>query len=259
LDFKNDHEVSRLIINDFVSQNTNNLIKDLLKAGTVKPETASVLVNCIYFYGNWLEPFKEHATHPFPWLGQKNKKFLAMNQKNENLKILRNHPNFGDFELLRIPYTERVGFYVLLDRKAPDASSLTKNNFEILNKFSEMRKNMVDHGARGDKISITLPKFEMSSEHSPKDIVQKLGFPMITNDLTHEALEVDDVIHKAVIKVDEKGTEAAAATAVMMLRCAMIERGPPPFIVDRPFLYFIFDDEVEKMLFSGFMYEPEFV
>ena len=79
---------------------------------------------------------------------------------------------------------------------------------------------------------------------------------MRTNGLAIEPLEVDDVIHKAVIKVDEKGTEAAAATAMeWMAECW--NEPLPPFIVDRPFLFVIYDDLAEKMLFTGYLQEPE--
>jgi len=257
IDFKNEPDTSRIIINDFVEQKTKNLIKNLLPNGFVDSDTRSILLNCIYFYGNWKTSFEEHNTKPFPWAGSpnnKNKKFLAMSQKNKNLQILRNHQKFKTLELLRIPYNNNVALYIILNRHEDNI----KNPANIFSKIYEMRDEMEDHN--GDSINIILPKFNIEKELKPKEIIQKIGFPMTTNSLAHEPLQVDDIIHKAVIKVDEKGTEAAAATAIKMTRCAMIPRkSTPPFIVDRPFVFAIFDDLHEKILFSGYFHEPEFL
>ena len=106
-------------------------------------------------------------------------------------------------------------------------------------------------------IELVLPKFESSKTLSLKETLAKFGIPLVTTDLAHEALEVDEVVHEAVVKVDETGTEAAAATAVMMMRCAMISRPPPPFYVDRPFVYVIYDAKNDRILFSGNFVKPE--
>ena len=82
---------------------------------------------------------------------------------------------------------------------------------------------------------------------------------MSTNDLMNVALEVDSVIHKAVVDVDEEGTTAAAATAVMMSRAmVMVSKPEEPFHVDREFLYAIYDTKNKRVLFSGSFVEPEF-
>ena len=274
LDFKNDPEVSRLLINDFVAKNTNDLIKDLLPMNSIDSSTASVLVNCIYFYGNWLKPFEERTTRPMTWFGSTDLKFDAMSQKNNKLMIMRDNQKFPGYEMARIPYTERIGFYVILDREAKSYDQCYKNlvsgvdnnrirqkssedSLGILNHFQAMKAETRSPGGGNDGITLILPKFNFSASLKPKEVLEKLGVPMKTNGLAIEPLEVDDVIHKAVIKVDEKGTEAAAATAMIMMRCAMISRPIPPFIVDRPFLFVIYDDQAEKMLFTGYLQEPE--
>ena len=270
LDFKNDPEVSRLLINDFVAKNTNDLIKDLLPMNSVGSDTASVLVNCIYFYGNWLKPFENRATRPMAWFGSKDSKFDAMSQKNNKLMIMRDNQKFPGYEMARIPYTERIGFYVILDREAKSYDQCYKNlvsgvdNNRIRQKSSEDSLGILNHfqamkaetRSGNDGITLILPKFNFSSSLKPKEVLEKLGVPMRTNGLAIEPLEVDDVIHKAVIKVDEKGTEAAAATAMeWMAECW--NEPLPPFIVDRPFLFVIYDDLAEKMLFTGYLQEPE--
>lgn len=204
------------------------------------------------------------------WMKNPNQQFKAMRNEDKGLKVLRNHQKYGSLEMLRIPYKgpennprqagQNVGFYVLLDRTAENleatkTSLLTGDNAGI-NKFYDMKNDLAIE--RGEML-YSLPKFELEATYQPKEILGKLGFPLTITALAHEPLAVDDVIHKAVCKVDERGTEAAAATAIMMLRCSMPMRQIDPFFVDRPFVFYIYDDLHDQMLFTGFLGQPEFV
>ena len=113
------------------------------------------------------------------------------------------------------------------------------------------------------QITLFQPKiwhFKKTTLYDLTELFPKFGIPMSTNDLMNVPLEVDSVIHKAVVDVDEEGTTAAAATAVMMSRAmVMVSKPEEPFHVDREFLYAIYDTKNKRVLFSGSFVEPEFV
>jgi len=259
LDFLKNSDKSRHHINNFVEKETNGLIKNLLQNGAVDEDTRSILLNCIYFYGSWRTPFDKDATHDYAWMSERTKKFKMMYQKNGHAKILRNQEN-NNLEMLRLPYSagSNIGFYVILDRAAKTEQDAYKSlvlSDVVAKNFHNFKASLGSYG----KIKIYLPKFEAESTFNDiKETIGKLGFPLANNDLALEPLIVSKIIHKAVCKVDEKGTEAAAATAIRMTRCLVIE-DEPPFIVDRPFLYMIYDDKHNKMLFSGYFHQPTFV
>ena len=164
----------------------------------------------------------------------------------------------GKDEMLELPYgnhdqfadnsNEHIKFYVMLNR---DGNDIPIDEFKFL--YSSLRRPVA-------KMEIVLPKFKIESKLGIKSILEKVGVPMKNSDLAHQPLEVSDAIHQAVIDLDEKGTEAAAATAIMMMRCAMIPRETEdPFIVDQPFKFLIYDSEHDVVLFSGKFQTPKFV
>jgi len=247
VDFVNNHVGVVKQINDDVETQTKGLIKDLVSESVISPDTASVLLNCIYFKGKWQKPFEKTNTKPFPWKGSKNQ-FNGMWQKSKLLGIRRGAPD--GIEAVSIPYSRNVKFVAILSRDG-------KNTPHLAN-LSQYLKEM--RYPKQQAVELVLPKFKNEVNYDITDLLPKFGIPMTTNDLMNVPLVVDSVVHKAVIDVDEEGTTAAAATAIMMSRSmVMISKPEEPFHVDREFLYAIYDTKNKRVLFSGSFVEPEFV
>ena len=247
VDFKNNHEKVIEIINNDVEEQTKGLIKNLVSPAVINQNTASVLLNCIYFKGKWQKPFQKTNTKPFSWKGSE-RKFNAMFQKSKLLGIRRGQSD--GIEAVAVPYSRNVKFVAVLSRDGKNKPHLANLSRYV----KEMRY------PRQQDVELVLPKFKNEVSYDLTELFPKFGIPMVTNDLASEPLQVDSVIHKAVIDVDEEGTTAAAATAIMMSRAMVINPVPEePFHVDREFLYAIYDTKNQRILFSGSFVEPEFV
>ncbi|MBR0204828.1 MAG: serpin family protein [Synergistaceae bacterium] len=247
LDFKNDPESSRKTVNDWVSSKTNGRINNLL--AKVLPDTQMILTNAVYFNANWLNEFDEARTQDrdFDSFGKKIKVPMMM----QNGKFLFYYSIWDDTRVIKLPYKGRMSMLVMLPAQG-------KTGFEDLTpeKFAEWTQNL----SRYD-VDLWLPKFKTEDSYELKDLFAKLGvtsafsnsadFSGITQD---EKLKVDSVIHKTFIEVDEKKTEAAAATAITMIRATAARPVKLPkaeFHADRPFIYFIIDGDTDAILFMG--------
>ena len=255
VDFQRETEAARKTINNWVEERTNRKIKDLIKQGMLTPATTLVLTNAIYFLGEWSAPFKREKTSP----GQ----FTTVGGKKVNVQMMHQSETFrygeGDgYQLLRLPYKAGDLEMAIFLPKAPDGL----DGFEQELSLKEL--NAALDAAKPEGVRVSLPKFEMTAEFDLNDALKKLGmtdaFVPDVADFTGIAgskgeLFIGHVLHKAYVKVDEKGTEAAAATAVIIEGTAMpLEE--KVFNADHPFFFVIRDGKTGVTLFAGRLCDP---
>ena len=284
-DFKNNPEKGRTEINSFVAEKTKDMIEELLPGGTIKKSTRLVLVNALYFKGGWELPFKK-AKKARKWnfhvTEKKRIKADMMSVKNKTAqfhmvvldKSANVIPNAIDgpeiregldyaATALRMPYKGgKMDMVIVLPENSKDLSGLEKRIYEKDNFFAMTPSNW--GGLR--RVVVSIPKFMISSDLKLKDPLQQMGmgdvFTKGVADLSgmlEESLKgdlyVSDVIQKCVIKVNEEGSEAAAATAVAMAKFKSFTK-KLRFRADKPFLFFIVEKSSGMILFSGRMVDP---
>jgi serpin B len=253
LDFLADPDAARLVINDWVEQQTEGKIKDLLEAGTVTGDTRLVLTNAIYFNAQWKEVFpKENSVD-----GQ----FNLLDGSSVTAPTMALYTGYGyaageGYQAVEIAYD---GDELAMLLVVPDAG-----------RFAEVEAGL-DGATVGalaarleqKELTLTMPKWTVDTKLSVKDQLKGLGmtdaFAPPTADFTGinggiELLWISDVIHQAHVLVNEYGTEAAAATAVVMVGGAMPD--PLRVDVDRPFIYVIRDRPTGTILFVGRILNP---
>lgn len=261
VDFKNAPDPARQLINTWVEDQTEKRIKDLLTAGSIKPLTRMVLVNAIYFLGNWERQFdaKNTQSEPFHTSAAKTKQVPMMHQTNYFAAA-----QVGDVKVLELAYKgDSASFLVVLPEKADGLAAVEAS-------LSSATLESWKRAVKGQTVAVSIPRFELnpSSSLPLSSDLAALGMPIPFDpakaDFTamgnptnpNERLNIDEAFHKAFVKVDEKGTEAAAATAVVMAA----RGGPPPkpfeFKADRPFLFFVLDKASGLVLFMGRVTEP---
>ncbi len=254
LDFAKETEAARQIINAWVEKQTRDKIKELLKPGILGRETTLVLTNAIYFKGKWAEEFDKKAT-------QEEDFFLAP-EKKITVPLMHQTADFGYFEgdglqALELPYRgDRLAMVVLLP-KAKDGLAALEASLSA-DKVAEWVGKL-----HRREVQVALPRFKTTAEFSLKDPLVAMGmadaFDPSKADLSgmngQKDLFISAVIHKAFVDVNEEGTEAAAATAVV-IRPKNGGRPPPEFRADHPFLFLIRDTKTGAILFLGRILDP---
>lgn len=268
LDFVSKPEESRQTINSFIEQQTNNKIKDLIPEGLIDSMTRLVLTNAIYFKGTWKWGFSTSDTRNENFkITENNTVKTPMMHMNPN-KATFNYADLDTVQILELPYKgEKISMLLLLPKQGEDFDRETGKiirskhtlkdinlSFEKLNEYkSQMKETKLD--------SISLPTFEFDTKYSMGDTLSNLGMPSAFSSgadfsgmTGNKDLFIGFVIHQAYIKVNEKGTEAAAATAVgMKLTSAM----PTNFFrADHPFIFIIQEKETGNILFMGRVTDP---
>jgi len=253
LDYEQDPEAARQTINDWVADETAQRIQDLIPAGVIDTLTRLVLTNAIYFNAPWLEPFTEEATAQEPFhLLDGTTIDVPMMHKTETLL----YSTWDGGVAVEIPYNgAKLAMTVLL----PDDGSFEAFEASLTaDLFGEIVSSLLTQ-----RISLGLPRFEFDFATSLVPALQALGmtdafdgsradFSGITGE---RDLAISDVLHKAFVSVDEVGTEAAAATAVVF-RATAAPTQPMAITVDRPFLFVIRDRPTGSILFLGRVLEP---
>ncbi|MBF0570520.1 MAG: serpin family protein [Candidatus Omnitrophica bacterium] len=261
LDFVSNPEGARVTINGWVSDNTKNRINNLLPSRSITTETRLVLTNAVYFKGKWSVPFKKKNTKPEAfWLDPDHSVQTDMMMLvGESFDYIDN----DQAQLLKISYQgEAFSMLIILPRS---------KNLQVLEKAltsdTLMQWQMV---MMPQKVNIFLPKFKLDFHYEMKGILigmgMKLAFDMNNADFSSmadlkpdEHLYVDQVYHKAWIDTSEEGTEAAAATAVVMkltMSARPIKIEPKIFRADHPFIFIIQDNRTKQILFMGRVNDP---
>ncbi|MCI0637733.1 MAG: serpin family protein [Gemmataceae bacterium] len=252
LDFTNAEEARR-IINDWVEKQTNKKIKELLARGVISSATRLVLTNAVYFKATWKYQFSKQGTRNAPFqtaLGNT----ISVPMMFVGYCPFRYYAG-PNFQLVELPYEgERFSMLVLLPQKGITLAKIEQS----------LTASTIDHAVsklllRSGKVE--LPRFTMDSPFQLGTELSAMGMPTafsptadFSGMVSGGGLVISDVIHKAYIKVDESGTEAAAATAVIMFG------GSSPrfsFTADRPFLFLIRDNHTGSTLFLGRIVEPK--
>ena len=251
-------EAARGRINGWVEENTNQLIKDLIPSGVLTPLTRLVLANAIHFKGDWLIPFTKGATRPGDFeVGTDKKITLPMMSQTGNFRLREDN----DAEALELACKgdDRSVIFVLPKARHGLAALEKKLNPATLEKLLTSKAGF-------GRVEVKLPRFEVNTSLSLKQTLSKLGMATAFSDSADfsgmsamdKTLKIDEVVHKAVLKVDEQGAEAAAATGVIVgVRSAMPPREVRRFNVNQPFLVAILDKPSGAVLFLGRVNEPK--
>ncbi|MEM3467139.1 MAG: serpin family protein [Candidatus Jordarchaeales archaeon] len=254
LDFIYEAEKSRETINAFIEEQTNHKIRDSIPPRVLDKLTRLVLTNAICFKGDWKIAFNESLTMEEDfWMSPDRSVKVQMMHMHPNETIRFNYADIGDLKILELPYKGgNVSMLIILPQNIEAAeSSLTTEKLEEYR--AQMKEEKLDE--------ICLPKFEVETKYFMQETLSKLGMPTA---FTGEAdfsgmtggrdLFISQVIHQAYVKVDEKGTEAAAATAVIMKLTAVPET--KIFRADRPFIFIIQEKQTGAILFMGRISDP---
>jgi serpin B len=248
LDFASAPEPSRETINAWVEEQTNDKIQDLLPEGSITDLTRLVLTNAIYFSAAWAEPFETSATADRVFhtpTGDANVPTLAQNEE------MRYGEGDG-YRAAELAYDGgQLGMVVVVpDNMAAFEANLTGATFTAIN--ASLQTHLVD---------LKLPKFRFDAPLGLKETLQNLGMTQAFTDAAdlsgidgETGLYVGDVLHKGFVAIDEHGTEAAAATAVIINTDSVPQ--PATLTVDRPFVFYIRDIPTGAILFVGRVVDP---
>ncbi len=288
-DFRQAAEQARQEINQFIAEQTAGKLRDLLSPGVVSAATSLVLASAVYLKAAWLHPFPAGATHDAPFYlgpgqpdrGQRERGQPDRSQPDPGGQVtvptmrLRARLRYlhGDgYQAVELPYAgTRLGMVIVLPDPAPGPGSSGPGSSGPDSSLpaGSVVRDAGPGGLRGGlaprQVSLALPRFKVTSSFALRPVLTALGMPLAFTDeadfsgiTTAQRLRVDEVVHQAYIDVNEAGTEAAAATAVVMTASARLVRPEPPveMIVDRPFRFAITDLRSGLLLFLGRVSDP---
>jgi len=238
-------------INGWISDATRKKIEDMLDR--IPSDAVLYLINAIYFKGDWTYPFEEEATYDEDFhLEGGNTKSVPMMHITEHFS----YGEFDDFDIIKLPYgQEKLAMYILLPHEGEDLDRI------IGEMDAESWRAYTGRFASG-QVELAMPRYKM--EYGVKllnDALTALGMEVAFTPLADFSniapdIFISRVMHKAVIEVNEKGSEAAAATVVEMVESAMPVEEIKQFRVDRPFMFTISDDRTGSIMFMGRVMEP---
>ena len=264
VDFKEQPEESRLIINEWVAEQTRNTIKDIVPPDVIKPRTRLVLANAIYFKANWRYRFDESLTRSLPFhllSGEAIDTLMMTMEESEWFMYARGK----GYQALELPYgDERISMAIIL----PDLGRFEEFESPL---DARLAGQILEDMERTD-VDLTMPKFEFESDLKLGDTLGAMGMPNAFEEKSSDfsgmdgrlciagddpCLLISDVLHKAFVSVEEKGTEASAASVVVVERpVTRTARTPITVVVDRPFIFLIRDDQTGAILFLGRVLDP---
>jgi serpin B len=255
LDYAADTEAARRIINEWVEEKTKDKIRDMIGPGVLDALTRLVLVNAIYFKGNWADQFEEDLTKDAP--------FHLLSGESTEVHMMKQQETFGyaeheDLQILQMPYAgDEMSMLVFLPKNMDGLADLQS----VLNE--ESLEEWI-RSIRKKEVLVFLPKFKVTSKFRLDEALASMGmtdaFSPEKADLSGidgepHRLYIGAVIHKAFVDVNEEGTEAAASTAVGFTLASMPEP-VPTFRADHPFIFMIRDDNTGSILFMGRIVDP---
>ena len=263
VDFRRDAEGARGRINDWVMDETEDRIRDLIPSGGVDETTRLVLANAVYFKAAWENAFDERAT--------KGRPFHLLDGRQRDVPMMRQQTEFrysaGDgYQAVELPYR---GGEMAMSILLPDSGRFREFEESLSADSVEGMLDDLDY----EMVRLTMPRFEMESAFRLADTLSAMGMPdafdgeaanfsgmdgRLCEKLGDICLLISDVLHKAFISVDEAGTEAAATTAVTIgeTQAEGPEPEPVEMVVDRPFMFIIRHQGTGAMVFTGRVLDP---
>ncbi len=260
LDFINNPEDSRVTINQWVEEKTNNRIKDLIPAGAIDPVVRLVITNAVYFKGTWIKQFDINKTVDADfWVTSNKTTRVPMMERTDEGAIFR-YADTADLQVLEMPYEHTSGKQLSMLVLLPKSNNLSVAESALDPKVLPLITGKLE----SQRVKVWFPKFKMETEYRLPASLTALGMPTAFSPAADfsgmdgtKNLFISDVIHKAFVDVNEEGTEAAAATAVIMKLSAYTSENPiPEFRADHPFLFQIQDNETGTVLFIGRVVNP---
>ena len=250
LDFAGDTEGARKTINAWVEKETRDKIKELIKPGMLDGLTKLVLTNAIYFHGDWMNQFKKDQTHDAPFtLDDGSQVSVPMMHQREKF----NYVERPDWKALELPYVGGDLSMILLLPAAPEGMATLEEQLPA--HFEDGTAHM-----RKIEVNVSLPRFKVAAQFELAKTLAEMGMPAAFSGQVdfsgmdgRKDLYISKVIHKAYVDVNEQGTEAAAATAVVVRATAT---RPIFFNADHPFLFLIRDNRTKSILFLGRLADP---
>jgi len=257
VDFKSDAEGARVRINGWVASKTNDRIRDLIAPGILDKDSRLVLTNAIYFKGKWAHAFDKADTRDAVFHAKSDENVPTMHQTLG--AKLGEHANA---QVLELDYQSKDGpklsMVIVLPKDAHGIGEVEKAY------ATEGLAPFVGSGHMTPEVEIALPKFKAETEMELSRTLDGMGMKTAFTDTadfsgisTTEPIKISKVIHKAFVDVDEQGTEAAAATAVVAAPAGAAPMPGPRFIADHPFLFFIRDTASGTILFAGRLSDPK--
>lgn len=260
LDFVNAPEEARITINRWVERQTENRIQNLIPRGVIDSNTCLVITNAIYFKGTWKKQFeKEETTDAAFRTGNGSTLQVPMMQRTDE------NATFGyveteTYQALSLPYesggSRDISMLIILPKG--DSLAEIENSFDIA-MYNDMRNRLVEK-----RVKVFIPRFSLETKYFLPRVLSSMGMPLaFTSGADFSGMDgrgglfITNIIHQAFVEVNEEGTEAAAATAVVLAKgISPSEEKIPVFRADHPFIFLIQDNETGNILFMGRVSNP---
>ncbi len=252
VDFRGEPELAREAINEWVKQETKDKITDLLAPGILDALTRLVLVNAVYFKGSWASVFPPENTTQQPFFGLDGASSpVPLMHQSGHCKLV----DIGGAQVLELPYEgHAISMVVILPHASNGLSDIEAKLTTDLGAWLQR----LDHVSSRD-VEVYLPRFRVDAAFHLETALKSLGM-VCAFDATHAdfagmtgrpELHIAAVVHKAFVDVNEEGTTAAAATAILMELEAEPDEPSPLFRADHPFMFLIRDTRTKSVLFLG--------
>ena len=241
-------------INAWVEEKTNEKIKDILAPGSTNELTRLAITNAIYFKGNWVTQFNENDTRDDPFWITPNQE-VAVPMMRLEPKIF-NYTQTETMQIIKMPYEgDKLSMLVVLPNERDGLPELEESlSVENLQQWNEQLSP--------NEVRVFMPKFKMETEYFLIGPLSAMGMPtpFIEEDANFQGIApiplfISQAVHKAFVDVNEEGTEAAAATAIVV-GTTSVKPPIPVFKADHPFVFLIQDDSTGNILFIGRVIDP---
>lgn len=252
VNFRKDHTGARKQINQWVENATKERIKNLIGEGMLDPSVRLVLANAIYFKGLWEFPFEKKQTQTdIFYAGKDYSKHVRFMNRSVSVKYFEDELA----QVIELPYAGKELSMMILLPQETDGIKKLENKLD-----SALYRKYLD-AMYTRKVDVYLPRFKVEAQYNLNDPMKNLGmrsafdrradFSGMTG---KKDLFISDVAHKAFVEVTEEGTEAAAATGVVMSKTSLVKK--LEFKADHPFIYMIRDNRTGAILFMGRLSDP---